>query len=33
MQGVKTVLTDKQPFEELRRRDFHGTLSKGQYTI
>lgn len=25
--------TDQQIVEELRRRDFHGTLSKGQYTI
>jgi hypothetical protein len=28
-----SAATDQQLFEELRRRDFHGTLSKGQYTI
>lgn len=38
-QGLRPVevalsaATDQQLFEELRRRDFHGTLSKGQYTI
>ena len=32
-QVALSAATDQQLFEELRRRDFHGTLTKGQYTI